>query len=193
MTTRAEQKEQRRQSIMIKALELFVKKGYNETKISDIAEAADMSVGLLFHYFESKEQLYEELARMGLEGTKTPAKLGAATPLQYFGGFLDALFYSAKNKPWISQMFVLMSQARREGNPEGVREIALQVNAIEDSVPIIVQGQKEGYFREGDPAALSYTFWCSVQGVMEELAVNPDMPYPKTEWIMSILTGGKKA
>ena len=34
--TREEQKTQRRQLIITKSLELFVKKGYSETKISDI-------------------------------------------------------------------------------------------------------------------------------------------------------------
>ncbi len=54
MSIRDEQKEQRRQLIMDKAIELFAKKGYADTKIGDIAQAADMSVGLMFHYFESK-------------------------------------------------------------------------------------------------------------------------------------------
>ena len=62
--TREEQKTQRRQLIITKALELFVKKGYSETKIGDIAKASNMSVGLMFHYFESKEQLYAELVKM---------------------------------------------------------------------------------------------------------------------------------
>ena len=57
---RQEQKEYRKQEILYAALDLFVKKGYAATKITDIAEKVSMSVGLLFHYFESKEKLYEE-------------------------------------------------------------------------------------------------------------------------------------
>lgn len=70
MPTRQEQKEERRNVILEAALELFVLKGYSGTKISDIAEKAGMSTGLMFHYFESKEQLYIELVKIGLEGTK---------------------------------------------------------------------------------------------------------------------------
>lgn len=69
MRTRKEQKEQRRQEIINAALELFVSKGYAATKITDIAKKTNMSTGLMFHYFESKEQLYEALVQMGLEGT----------------------------------------------------------------------------------------------------------------------------
>ncbi|MDE6595979.1 MAG: TetR/AcrR family transcriptional regulator, partial [Oscillospiraceae bacterium] len=75
MSARDEQKEQRRQLIISKALELFAKKGYSDTKIGDIAKAADMSVGLMFHYFESKEQLYEELVKMGADGTNIPQEM----------------------------------------------------------------------------------------------------------------------
>ena len=61
MDTRKEKKERRRQEILYAALELFVTKGYAATKITDIAKSANMSRGLMFHYFESKEKLYEEL------------------------------------------------------------------------------------------------------------------------------------
>lgn len=190
MGLREEQKEQRYQLIIATALELFIKKGYRETKVSDIAKAANMSTGLMFHYFESKEQLYEELVRIGVEGTKSPAKLEAATPVEYFKGFLDMLFAYTKEQPWIIWMFVLMAQARRgDGAPEHIKEIAMQVDQVEQSAKIIERGQREGCFRDGDPYALAYTFWSSVQGIMEQLAVTPDMPLPETEWLLDILTG----
>ena len=47
--TRNEQKEERRKQILFKALELFVTKGFTETKITDIAQALDISTGLLLH------------------------------------------------------------------------------------------------------------------------------------------------
>lgn len=190
MPGREEQKEQRRQLILMKALELFVKRGYSETKIGDIAKAADMSTGLMFHYFESKEQLYGELVKMGLEGTKTPQKIVFGDPLEYFRGFLNALFNYAKEQPWVFYMFVLMSQAQKnEATPPHIREIAMQVDQIEFSAKIIEQGQKNGIFRSGDPLALSTAFWCSVQGLMEYLATNPDIPFPDPEWIIDIIKG----
>lgn len=193
MSARDEQKEQRRQLIISKALELFAKKGYSDTKIDDIAKAADMSVGLMFHYFESKEQLYEELVKMGAEGTNAPQEMNFENPLDYFKGFLDALFRYAKEQPWVFYMFVLMSQARRsEGIPQHIREIALSVDQVEKSAEIIKAGQQYGYFREGDPYALSFTFWSCVQGIMEQLAVSPEMlekgQLPETDWIIDILS-----
>lgn len=192
MPTREEQKEQRRKLILEKALELFAKKGYSDTKIGDIAAAAHMSTGLMFHYFDSKEQLYEALVRMGAEGTTLPQKLSYDNPLAYFEGFLTTLLSYAGENPWVFHMFVLMAQARRsEGIPPHIREIAMQVNQIEQSAKIIEEGQKQGYFRGGDPYALSFTFWSSVQGIMEQLAVTPTLLeqglLPETDWIIDII------
>lgn len=188
MATRQEQKEQRRQQILMAALALFVKKGYQDTKISDIAAAADMSTGLLFHYFPSKEALYETLVRMGLEGTKAPQKLEPSDPLAYFGDFLDMLFRYAAEQPWIFQMFVLMAQARRsDATPPRIRAIAMEVDQMAQSAEIIRMGQQSGVFRQGDPLALSAAFWCSVQGIMEQLAADPAMPLPRTEWLLDMI------
>ena len=62
--TRKEQKEERRQAILMTALTLFVERGYHDTKITDIAEAVPMSTGLMFHYFASKEELLLELLKL---------------------------------------------------------------------------------------------------------------------------------
>lgn len=190
MGVRQEQKEQRRQEILYAALDLFVTKGYAATKISDIAESVSMSAGLLFHYFESKEKLYEELVRMGLEGTNSPGAQKCERAIDYFTQFTEQLFLFMKEQPYIAKMFVLMANAQRSaGTPEHIREIALKVNTIEQFVPIIEAGQEEGAVRQGDPLSLSNAFWCSIQGIAEQYAAHPEMELPKTEWIVDIVRG----
>lgn len=185
--TRKEQKEMRQQQILFKAMELFVTKGYAETKISDIAEALGISVGLLFHYYESKEALYLELVKMGVQGTKKSENSPVDDPLEYFESILKGLFSAAKDQPWICQMFVLMAQAQRPGTPEDIRTLALSVDQIRFSEVLIMRGQNAGVIRNGDPKALSTAFWCAVQGIMEYHAAFPETPLPFTGWILDIL------
>ena len=109
--TRKEQKEERKRAILMTALNLFVKRGYHETKISDIAEAVPMSTGLMFHYFESKEELLLELVKMGAGATASMDKMSEVPPEYFFESFLKKLFEYAKNEPWVFNMFVLMGQA----------------------------------------------------------------------------------
>lgn len=175
------------------ALTLFVEKGYYDTKITDIAAAVPMSTGLMFHYFESKEELLLEVVKMGAEGTRAlssgpAAEAMANAPADVFlKGFLQQLFSYAKEQPWVFYMFVLMGQVRRNGMPEEARKAAMQVDSIDFTAGLIAKGQKDGIFREGDPILLSRCFWASVQGIMEEMSIDKDMQAPDPEWIVSIL------
>ena len=192
MGIREEQKEQRKKEILNAGLELFVTKGYMETKISDIAKKVSMSTGLLFHYFPSKEMLYKELVQIGLEGTKYPLKSDYKTAIMYFEQFTEQLFFMMQAEPFIAKMFVLMAQAQRsEGTPKEIRDIAMQVNTIDLFIPIVEQGQKEGIIRHGDARTLSLAYWCSIQGIAENFSAHPEMELPKPEWIIDIVRGGK--
>ena len=194
MTARDEQKEQRRQLIIDKAIELFAKKGYAETKIGDIASAADMSVGLMFHYFESKEKLLEEIVRYGAMRTNYPREMNFTNPLDYFEGFLKMLFQYSIEQPRVMYLFVIMGRLGfSESIPQSIKKIFGEINQVEQSAEIIAAGQKYGYFREGDPYSLAFAFWSSVQGIMEQLAAFPEMrtkeKMPDYKWIVDIIRG----
>lgn len=49
--------EARRQQILTAALDLFGTKGFHRTTTQDLAERADVSVGLIYQYFKDKEDL----------------------------------------------------------------------------------------------------------------------------------------
>lgn len=185
---REEQKEQRKNQIISTALDLFVKKGYAATKISDIAIAANMSAGLLFHYFESKEKLLEELINIGLQGARMPLQMEYHDELKFFEGIALQLISYIQEQPNAAKMFVLMAQMQRtEGIPENIKKVALSVNTIEKSVEIIKVGQKKGIIRKGNPVALSNAYWCSIQGIAEQFTMHPEIPLPKAEWIVDII------
>ena len=188
MATRKEQKEQRYREILYAGLDLFVSKGYAATKISDIADKVNMSVGLLFHYFESKEKLYETLVQIGLDGTTYPAELKCEHAIDFFVEFTTQLFQYMKEQPQTAKMFVLMADAiRSDATPPHIKEIAMQVSTIEKFVPIVEWGQKEKSIREGDPLIISNTFWCCIQGVAEQYATRPELGLPEVEWIVDVV------
>src|ERR1700739_596810 len=54
---RERKKQQTREKIARVALELFAERGYDETTLADIAEAADVAPRTIFAYFESKEDI----------------------------------------------------------------------------------------------------------------------------------------
>ncbi len=56
-----------RKVILENALKLFATKGYHGTSINDIAQAAGISKGLAYNYFDSKQKLIEALFEQMLE------------------------------------------------------------------------------------------------------------------------------
>lgn len=187
MKKREEQKEERKQAILYAGLDLFVRKGYSATKISDIAEKVNMSVGLLFHYFPSKEKLYEELIRLGLNGPQGIMELDQTKPLEFFELAAKTIFSYMVN-PAVTKMFVLMGDAiMNEATPVTVKNLLSQISNVTLCVPIIEAGQKQGVFKEGNPLSLSTAFWCCIQGIAEEMALHPETPCPEADWVVDII------
>lgn len=185
--TRNDQKEKRRLDILHKGLELFVEKGYKATKITDIAYALDISVGLVFHYYKSKEELYYELVKLGVEGTKKPKQKQNLKPIEYFEVFSRDIFNTIKTDKNIARMFVLMSEAQKIGAPESVRKLALKVNIINDFVPIIELGQLDGTIKDGNPLSLSNAFFRSVYSICESYALDSSIELVNPDYLVDII------
>lgn len=60
-----------RDAILDAARDRFRDEGFREAKVEDIADDADVSIGSLYRHFATKEQLYRDAFRDGVEQTKT--------------------------------------------------------------------------------------------------------------------------
>ena len=61
MRRTAEEAAQTRQSILEAALKVFSQKGYHATRLTDIAQATEVTRGAIYHHFDNKAKLYQEL------------------------------------------------------------------------------------------------------------------------------------
>ncbi|MHA3020605.1 TetR/AcrR family transcriptional regulator [Mycobacterium sp. BMJ-28] len=66
-TSRAVQKAETRQRIIDTAVAMFAERGYEDVAAAEIAAAAGVAHGLLFHYFGSKRGIYLEAMRGAAE------------------------------------------------------------------------------------------------------------------------------
>lgn len=60
-------REEKKELILQTGLKLFATDGYHNVSVSDIARAANISKGLMYNYFKSKEELLSSVVHKGLK------------------------------------------------------------------------------------------------------------------------------
>jgi AcrR family transcriptional regulator len=151
------EKTDREKIIIDAALKVFSQKGYSETRMADIAKEANMSYGLIYHYFENKEKLfyaivedwwtgyYDELARLKTSNIGITEKFSQivryildvynAKPNQisiYVKEVSRGFAYHAdeKGKEKFNKLFSLCQELVQEGQKKGVLRSDIQANYL---------------------------------------------------------------
>lgn len=193
MGKRAEQKAHQRQRLLQVSLDLFVHKGYHGTTVRDIASQAHTSVGLLFHYFPTKEAILEELATFATIGSSSALTLldAPAPPLSIFEKIAE-MSLQYLEEPTASGLFLLVNQIKTlDSIPDQIKQIVNATDTVRASVPLILKGQRGGDIKSGDPLALSLAFWGALQGIAELRLWFPEAPIPDAKSIVDILKQGQ--
>lgn len=140
----------RDEEILKIAAEVVWKKGFSGTKLGDIAEAAGIVKGSLYHYFDSKEEIYERLVKnvRGMLDFDAEVK-GSAPAAERLEHLVRTRLETTVQYPL--EVALLVRELIHMKGPVGdwAREDPKKYfNAIRQ---IIIQGQKEGAFRPVDP------------------------------------------
>ena len=193
MTKKEEQYEMRKGQILDIALNHFIRYGFYGTSTRKIAEEAEISSGLMFHYFPNKLALYEALVEIGCEKMTLDSE-EIESPMMFFEKQVEWFLSVATQNNFSSKMFVFMGLAAI--NAKDISERAAQMMKEHDveamSVPYIKKGQELGVIRQGDPLTLSVLFYSSIQGFAETLVTRNHLKLPEKEWFLAILKNENK-
>ncbi len=171
-------KDERREQILSNALKLFAKNGLAATRISDIALAANISQGLIYHYYKSKEDIFVELisiafdrinqASLWLESQPMPP----AEKIEFAIRELLRLLEEDENAARY-HLFIAQATAT-EAIPDEAKEIIKQKNNLpyESIERIMAAGQKEGTIKQKNARELALVFWTSINGLAIYKAVH---------------------
>ncbi len=185
------QKIERKSEILKQALNLFLTKDYSTTTIADIAQACNMSTGLLFNYFDSKKSLYDELLDISFnECAGIEEHLDSdASPETILFHLCEFIINLIEDKPESAKMFMLVERSWRKkitaSKKTGKKDS--RVNIIQKTITIVKSGQEAGVFREGNTKALVYSFWGAIIGFAEDIAYNPKKYDADAGWIIKLL------
>jgi TetR/AcrR family transcriptional regulator, fatty acid metabolism regulator protein len=166
----------RRRQILDAAVRAFARRGYEATRVGDVATEAGVAYGLVYHYFTSKEQLLETIFRdTWSQMLKTIREIETeADPVREQLRKVVALVLRAWNRD-PDLVRVLVREVTR--TPHLQSEVAEIQHAFDALERIIARGQETGEFRrEIDPRVAGW----SLYGALEEIL---------TGWVMGQLPG----
>lgn len=185
-------RDERREQILRAALKVFARKGLAATKISDIASVAQLSHGLIYHYFKSKDEIFTVLATQALE-TSSKIMIDAAnlpvSPWERLKAMTEAIVPNAYQGLGPYYFLIVIQTYTSDAVPKQVKELAERQSMIytECLVPLIREGQEKGEILEGDPLKLAVSFTSMIQGIgVIKTLGGEELPLPTPEIVLRL-------
>lgn len=141
-----------RERIFRSALELFARKGFAETTVEDITNAADVGKGTFFNYFPSKEHIllaFGEMQLAKLRDAVEDARRSAQPMRQYFRSLGVRMTQEPMRNPAIVRALL---QAYLSSTPVREAMLDMQERVLTLHSEMIQLGQQRGEVREDLPA-----------------------------------------
>jgi len=190
MGLRQKQKDNRRRDILNCSLDLFIRQGYAGTSTRQISRTLGISSGLLFHYYDTKEQLYLEHLKTALDGIRMMEEylLLPLSPIQIFREVAEATLSYFKISPATAKVFFLAKQAVAAGYlTKEMEETVREMDIADRFVPTVRAGQETGEIRAGDPHSLALCFFSAMESAAENAVCSPSVPLPEADWLVDLL------
>lgn len=165
------EKERRRLDIIEAAENVFFSKGYEKATMDDVAKEAELGKGTLYLYFNSKEEIYNEIISRGMtilynlfseagndngDGLCKTRKIGEAY-IQFFKQYPN--YYNAV-------LFDYGKEIDPDNVPEKLMELKTKIMGL--FISIIQEGIDDGSIRSDlDPAKTAVLLWAEAAGVLQ--------------------------
>ncbi|HZB35936.1 MAG TPA: TetR/AcrR family transcriptional regulator [Gaiellaceae bacterium] len=198
MVARADRQADRRRQILAAAVKVFAQKGFHASRVGDIAEEAGIAYGLVYHYYESKEDLLETIFRT--TWTEMLARIGeveeAGAPAAEAVRQVTALLLRTWRRDPDLVRVLVREVTRNQHVQQEVEEITQAMEALER---IIRRGQESGEFRsELDSRLSAVVFYGALEEVLSGWVLGqlPDREEDiarAEQNVVAVLTGGLKS
>jgi TetR/AcrR family transcriptional regulator, fatty acid metabolism regulator protein len=198
VVARADRQADRRRQILEAAVHVFARKGFHASRVGDVAEEAGVAYGLVYHYFDSKEDLLETIFRT--TWTEMLARVHeveeAGVPAAEAVRQVTALLLRTWRRDPDLVRVLVREVTRNQHVQEEVEEITAAMDALER---IVRRGQESGEFRtELDARLAAVVFYGALEEVLSGWVLGQlpdrDEEIARAERnVVALLTGGLAA
>jgi AcrR family transcriptional regulator len=156
-----------RERLFHAALELFAQKGFAETTVEDITEAADVGKGTFFNYFPSKDHILLAFGEMQLSKLQSAIELARSSG-EPMPEFLRSLGVRMTQEPTRNPAIIrALLQAYLSTTPVRAAMMDLQRRVHALHTQMIQLGQDRGEIRNDLPAAeIAHVFRQTIFGTL---------------------------
>jgi TetR/AcrR family fatty acid metabolism transcriptional regulator len=138
----------RREAIIQAAIEVFSKKGFQASGISEIAQRAGVADGTIYQYFKNKEDLFFSIPIEKTKEFRSQVELhlkGISGALHKIRKFVWYFLYFFKTNPEYAR--ILMLEMRVSKSFVKTETYGFLKQSVGSVLEIIAEGQKEGVIR----------------------------------------------
>ncbi len=146
-------RDEKRKTIMYRALKLFSKEGFYTTTIPDIAKELGMSVGNFYNYFKSKDILAKEIIKYISAYLGEKLKEINEMPIsskEKIDKIVKIYFETAVNEPEMIEYFLRIYLANREVFKEGCEGMICVSDFVTEIMIFFEEGVRKGELRDQD-------------------------------------------
>lgn len=191
--TNAKIRDTRRETILDAALGVFAERGLKRATVSDIARAAGMSHGLLYHYFASKDALVEALFDANMERMRAIMAValdGEGPVLPRMERACELMLAQADEHSDLA-LFVTQTMVSR-ALPDAMRKKMEQSGrqALDQLASLIAEGQANGEIADdASPQSLATAVAALVRGLalFHEVRISQERPAPPPDVVTRLL------
>ena len=183
----------RRQQIIDTALRLFAQKGFTRTTNKDIAQAAGITPGLIYHYFASKEALLkaiiDRLSPVQVFRSLSPEML-ALPPEPLLRLVMQQMLAMVEDEPFVQLIHIFLSEVIHTPSlaPLGLASLQEATQTLE---AYLATKMESGELRRADPAAVVQVLMGSGMGLILRRQILRDptaLHYSHAQIVDSIVT-----
>jgi len=170
-------KDERREQILSVALMLFATKGLAATRITDISAKTDISQGLIYHYFSSKEEIFVSLIRSAMDKMNEAARNLEQLPIpakeKIILAATELLKGIVKNESTSQYYFLITQAALSDAIPLEAKEIIKSQNDVKYEIVtrIFQEGQRDGVVKDHDAREMTTFFFTTINGLALNKAI----------------------
>jgi AcrR family transcriptional regulator len=166
--------EQTRARIITSAMRCVAEVGYSKATIREIARAADMTSGSLYHYFPNKSELLKATVREIHEIALPRLRAAAARAddvIERLEAVLDESDRLMRDYPYLAA-FDRAMRAESTAHPRGGRPRYPGLKALRDTIDDVIEGARaQGALSpDADPAAAVNAIYALTRGLTERAA-----------------------